>query len=82
MGCIIVLAWLILALIGYTKAVKAGYSQLVALIGAILLGPFAPLLAFVKPAGKRCGACMSFIDERATVCPKCGRDQTPAAPTA
>lgn len=32
------------------RAVRAGYSEGMAGIGALLLGPLAPLLAFVKPA--------------------------------
>jgi hypothetical protein len=50
-------------------------AALVAFLGVILLGPFAPLLALVKPSGKRCPYCRSVIDRAATVCPKCAREQ-------
>lgn len=72
------LAWIIGAIWGYRGAVEAGYSEFEAAIGALLLGCFAPLLAFVRPRGKRCTFCRSVIDPKATVCPKCTREQ-PAA---
>lgn len=46
----LVIAWPFGALYGYRRAVRAGYSEGMAGIGALLLGPLAPLLAFVKPA--------------------------------
>ncbi len=75
---LVVVGWLVGTVWGYRRAVDAGYSELAALVGALLLGIFAPLMAFVKPHGKRCAFCRSVIDPKATVCPKCTREQ-PAA---
>jgi len=46
----ILIGWPVGAIWGYRRAVRAGYSEGMAGVGALLLGPFAPLLAFVKPA--------------------------------
>lgn len=72
---LLIIGWPVGVIWGYRRAVAAGYSELVALVGVILLGPFAPLLALVKPSGNRCAYCRSVIDRAATVCPKCAREQ-------
>ena len=47
---LILIAWPVGTIWGYRRAVRAGYSEGMAGIGALLLGPLAPLLALVKPA--------------------------------
>lgn len=74
---IIVAVWIAGAIWGMRRAVRAGYSEVVAGIGAFLLGPFAPLMALVKPAGKQCQFCKSIMQTDATVCPRCAREQAP-----
>jgi hypothetical protein len=79
---VIVVLWLVGGAWGAKRAVKAGYSELVATVAAIFLGPFAPLLALAKPMGKRCQFCLSVMPELATVCAKCSREQIRVLPTA
>jgi predicted nucleic acid-binding Zn ribbon protein len=74
---VLVVAWIVGCVRGYRKAVANGYSEWQAGCGALLLGPFSFLLAFAKPRGKKCQFCQSIIDEKATVCPKCTREQKP-----
>ncbi|MEX2384162.1 MAG: hypothetical protein WEB59_06175 [Thermoanaerobaculia bacterium] len=71
----VIVAWIVGAIWGFRRAVANGYSEVAAGIGALFLGPFAPLLAVVKPRGKKCRFCQSIIDQKATVCPKCTREQ-------
>lgn len=77
MGALIFFAVLILwgwgAWRGFKKAQENGYPEWQAALGAIMLGPFAPLLGAAKPAGQQCPHCRSMIDPKATVCPKCTR---------
>lgn len=77
---ILLVLWLGGGAWGARRAVKAGYSELVATLAAIFLGPFAPLLALAKPLGKRCAFCLSVMPEQAIVCSKCAREQPPPAP--
>ncbi len=47
---LLLVAWPVGTIWGYRRAVHAGDSEGMAGLGALLRGPLAPLLAFVKPA--------------------------------
>lgn len=72
---LILVLWGFLAIVGYRACVANGYPEWAAFVGALLLGPFAPLLGLVKREGKLCAFCRSHIHQLATVCPKCTREQ-------
>jgi len=72
---LILVLWGLLAIVGYRACVSNGYPEWAAFLGALCLGPLAPLLALVKREGKRCAFCQSHIHQLATVCPRCTREQ-------
>ncbi len=74
-----IFAWpLIGALLGVLAAQKRGFSQVVGVLGGLLLGPLAFLMFFVSGVTRsdrhvRCPFCAEFIKAEATVCKHCGR---------
>lgn len=66
------IAWIVFTIKGYRHLTRdCGYSDIVALLIAWLLGPFALALS---PNGVPCPHCRCLVDRKATVCPRCTRD--------
>ena len=76
----VVVGWGVGAIWATRKARERGLPDWQIMAGVVLLGPLCPLLVLVGNGdSKRCPHCMSSIDKRAAVCPKCQRDQVKAA---
>jgi hypothetical protein len=62
-------------LIGIAAAKDKGYSTVGGFIGGALLGPLAFLMFLCSSGKKRCPFCAEWIQEKAKLCPHCGRGQ-------
>lgn len=62
-------------LIGIVAASDKGYSTVGGFIGGALLGPLAILMFLCSSGKKRCPFCAEWIQEKAKLCPHCGRGQ-------
>lgn len=68
--------WIIVGVvIGMLAAGNRGFSIIGGLIGGALLGPLAVLMFLCSSGKKRCPFCAEWIQEKAKLCPHCGRGQ-------
>lgn len=68
--------WIIVGgVIGVMAASKNGFSVVGGFVGGALLGPLAFLMFLCSSGKKRCPFCAEWIQEKAKLCPHCGRGQ-------
>ena len=82
---VVVGLWLLGAVIGLAARERRGYSTAEAVIGGLLLGPFAFILFWLSPFGGRklrCPSCRAWIPHAARTCQHCGHDVPPPLPAA
>jgi hypothetical protein len=67
--------WIIVGVvIGMAAASNKGFSIIGGLIGGAMLGPLAILMFLCSNGKKRCPFCAEWIQEKAKLCPHCGKE--------
>jgi hypothetical protein len=68
--------WIIVGVvIGLAAAGNKGFSIIGGIIGGAMLGPLAILMFLCSNGKKRCPFCAEWIQEKAKLCPHCGKEQ-------
>ena len=70
-----ILSWLVFGILGAFIAESRGYKSYESLAIGLLLGWFAPLIAFAKPVRKKCRHCQKWIELNVDLCPFCNKTQ-------
>ena len=68
--------WIIVGVVtGMLAASNKGFSIIGGIIGGALLGPLAILMFLCSSGKKLCPFCAEWIQEKAKLCPHCGKEQ-------